>query len=127
MDHDKSVGLMEPEVFSAILDHYRKLVDGLPDDHTFRLLARHLQLPSLKLWMNFAGGGEPLTNPHIFDYIDRAVDSGLFRTWLITNGTLLNSARIERLIGSKLEKLEVTCLGINREDYYCSTGKDKFQ
>jgi len=69
----------------------------------------------------FAGGGEPLLNNNLFDYIDAIGDCG-FSSWVTTNGRLLDDIKIDRLVNSRLNKLEVSCLGINETEYIESTG-----
>jgi len=62
--------------------------------------------------LEFAGFGEPLLNPHIYEMIARSSRRGK-RTTVATNGTLLGEEACQNLINSGLNRL---CLSIDSVD-----------
>lgn len=80
-------------------------------------------LRSLKLFkpneiktVMFAGMGEPLTNPNIFNMISDIKKLGRAPE-LLTNGSLLEQGRIDRLLDCGLDMLWVSVDGFEREMY----------
>jgi MoaA/NifB/PqqE/SkfB family radical SAM enzyme len=61
--------------------------------------------------IHLTGFGEPFLNKKIFDMIEYASNSGA-QVEITTNGTLLNKRICERIISSKLRKLNVSLDGI---------------
>lgn len=64
----------------------------------------------------FAGMGEPLTHPRIFNMINDVSGSGI-NTCLLTNGTLLCRGCSDRLLASGLDMLWVSVDGFSKESY----------
>lgn len=64
----------------------------------------------------FAGMGEPLTHPGIFNMIKSVAKLGV-RTHLLTNGTMLDRNCTDELIDSGLDMLWVSVDGFSRESY----------
>ncbi len=62
----------------------------------------------------FSGAGEPMLHPRIFDLIGVAKAAGL-KVSLLTNGTLLDRSRIERLIDSRIDLVKVSLWGASSE------------
>lgn len=79
-------GLMAPEIWAAIVPHLKdvQVVD-------------------------FTGGGEPLLQPHLVEWVRQAVDAGC-ETGLLTNGTLLNAETSKALIGVGIDWI---CISID--------------
>jgi len=74
------------------------------------------------------GEGEPLLHPRLLDIIAAAGGAGLHVT-LLTNGTLLDKAKIQSLIDSRLDILKVSLWATSREEYsqnYPGTDPDNF-
>ena len=68
-------------------------------------------------YIRYTSNGEPLVHPRIYDMLDSAVRrSGVFVT-LTTNGTLLNEARVEKLLTSGLHVVDVSIDAITPETY----------
>ncbi len=65
--------------------------------------------PTVKTLLPFQWG-EPLLHPRVFDMIEFAARRGI-RTFLTTNGTLLDAERRERLLSSGLSRLTVSIDG----------------
>lgn len=75
------------------------------------------------------GEGEPFLHPQIFDIISIAKEYG-FITTVITNGTLLDSKRIQVLCDLKLDVLQVTLWASSSETYgqqYPGANPNNFQ
>lgn len=68
-------------------------------------------------YIRYTSNGEPLVHPRIFDYLQHAVDhSGVWVT-LTTNGTIMNEARIEKLMASGLHLVDVSIDAFSDEAY----------
>jgi MoaA/NifB/PqqE/SkfB family radical SAM enzyme len=79
--------------------------------------------------ISFMGEGEPMLHPRLKDLISMAKALGLQVT-LITNGTLLDEARIHSLIDSRLDLLRVSLWASSIEEYkqnYPGTNPDYFR
>jgi MoaA/NifB/PqqE/SkfB family radical SAM enzyme len=79
--------------------------------------------------ISFMGEGEPMLHPHLKDMISTAKASGL-KVTLITNGTLLDEARIHSFIDSRLDLLRVSLSASSVEEYeqnYPGTNPDYFK
>lgn len=65
--------------------------------------------------LSLHGIGEPLANPRLFEYIeyaDREADC-----WFVSNGLLLNDARIDKILGSKLARIDFSLDAATPETY----------
>lgn len=68
-------------------------------------------------YIRYTSNGEPLIHPGIYDMLDDAVqNSGVFVA-LTTNGTLLNERRIEKLLASGLNLIDVSLDALAPETY----------
>lgn len=68
-------------------------------------------------YIRYTSNGEPLVHPGIYDMLDDAVkNSGVFVA-LTTNGTLLNEKRIEKLLASGLNLIDVSIDALTPEIY----------
>jgi MoaA/NifB/PqqE/SkfB family radical SAM enzyme len=79
--------------------------------------------------ISFMGEGEPMLHPRLPDFISMAKALG-FKVTLITNGTLLDEARIHSLIDSHLDLLRVSLWASSIEEYeknYPGTNPDYFK
>ncbi|MCX5657763.1 MAG: radical SAM protein, partial [Candidatus Omnitrophica bacterium] len=70
-------------------------------------------------------GGEPFLRNDIFEIIKFANDAGII-TDVTTNGSLLNKAKIKKLIDSYLSKIILSLEGVNRETHDKLRGKGQF-
>jgi len=76
-------------------------------DATFEAVITQLsEMPSVRT-VNFSGFGEPLTHPKFFELAKRAKQAGL-NVEMITNGLLLDSETIDKLIALPLDRLIVS-------------------
>ena len=89
-------GMVRDEGFMDF-DLFKKIVDETPG-------LEHLCMHN---W------GEPLLHPRIFEMLDYAKRSGV--RWLVmnTNGTLLNEAMIDRIVGGSLDILRISIDGLD--------------
>ncbi len=88
-------GMERPEGFMD-WTLYKKIIDETPG-------LEHLVLHN---W------GEPLLHPKIFEMIDYAAQAGVCHVVMNTNGTLLDDAKIERLVRSGLSILRFSIDGL---------------
>jgi AdoMet-dependent heme synthase len=86
---------MDPEILSKLLDELKTI-------GTREII--------------FAGEGEPLLYPNIFEAISSAKEARL-RVNLVTNGTLLNETTIRKLIEMRLDLLTVSVWASSKEEY----------
>lgn len=70
-------------------------------------------------------GGEPLLREDIFEVIYYAKKKG-FSVGLSTNGTLLNSEKINELLTTDLDEIQVSVDGWDKDSYLKIKGKDMF-
>lgn len=93
---DESLGMMSDETFGRVLDSLRAL-------------------PSVQT-VHFGGFGEPMAHPHIFEMLQQVKALGL-RTEMITNGTLLDETRCDRLLATDLDFLAISIDGARQPTY----------
>jgi len=68
-------------------------------------------------YIRYTSNGEPLIHPQIYDMLDYAVrNSGVFIT-LTTNGTTMNERRIEKLLKSGLNMIDISIDAFTSETY----------
>ena len=75
------------------------------------------------------GEGEPFLHPGVFDIISTAKDAG-FKVTILTNGTLLDEAKIRCLVDSRLDILKVSLWASSTEEYernYPGANPDNFR
>ncbi|MDR2405466.1 MAG: radical SAM protein [Deltaproteobacteria bacterium] len=77
-------------------------------------------LPAMTLGL----GSEPLLNPEIFTILDISGKSGVMDIRLGTNGHLLSSDTIERILDSPLTRLEVSIDAVTIQSYKLIRGAD---
>jgi len=89
---------------------------GMMEWATFeRLLAQMKELPELET-VHFGGFGEPMSHPRIFDMLQAVKNLGL-RVEMITNGSLLTSENIDRLIDLPLDAVFISLDGPDEKEY----------
>lgn len=71
----------------------------------------------------FAGGGEPLLNKNLESYINLCTQNG-YPSEIITNGQLLTRKRVEGLVKSGLNQINVSVHAITKEDYKAALDLD---
>ncbi|MCC7264044.1 MAG: radical SAM protein [Candidatus Latescibacteria bacterium] len=85
---------------------HRKMVDEVREDG-----GGHTQ------YIRYTSNGEPLVHPNIYDLLDDAVRrSGVFVT-LTTNGTILDEARVTRMLAMGLHMVDVSIDAATAETY----------
>lgn len=71
-------------------------------------------------------GGEPTIYPFLSDGLKRCKEKGMLSE-ITTNGLLLSDkAHLDNLLQANLDSVMLSLKGINRENYYRTTGKDCF-
>ena len=116
--HSSAVDMPSPGN-KAILDTSLDMVEELCDE------LRTMGTESMIL----IGEGEPFLHPRLFDLISAAKRIGL-RVTLLTNGTMLDEARVKSLIHSHLDILKVSCWASSSDEYrrnYPGANPDNFQ
>lgn len=68
-------------------------------------------------YFDFCRQGEPLLHPQLVDMLEYATKAGLTKTRLITNGTLLSPDIARRIIGSGLNKINISFNGYDKASY----------
>ncbi|MEJ2157433.1 MAG: SDR family NAD(P)-dependent oxidoreductase [Desulfobacteraceae bacterium] len=92
MAHKHSAkGLMAPEVWAAVVPHLDQVQS-----------------------VDFTGGGEPLMQPHIVEWVRQASEAGC-ETGLLTNGTLLTEDKAKQLIDAGIDWICVSMDGATAE------------
>jgi organic radical activating enzyme len=100
-------GLMSREVYSRLLN---QLSPGTADT------------------LSFVGIGEPLLNPLLPTFLMQAkVWHPNVRTWVTTNGTLLDEARLPDLLEARLDTLDISVNGTNAASYEAVVRGAKFE
>lgn len=84
-------GLMQPEVWAAIAPH-------LEDVQA----------------VDFTGGGEPLLQPHLVEWVSQASKAGC-ETGFLTNGTLLSEDKVKQLIAAGIDWICVSIDGASAD------------
>jgi radical SAM protein with 4Fe4S-binding SPASM domain len=79
---------------------------GFMDFDVFCRLVDEIALHRTRTWFHFMG--EPLMHPQIFDMIDYAADVGLPYFGMSSNGLLLTTETIERILDSGLQRFEIS-------------------
>lgn len=77
---------------------------------TFAAVERFLPAGAVVM---FAGLGEPLTNPHLPDFVRRLKRRGV-SSCVITNGVLMTRPRIEALIDAGIDQLQVSVHAVDQ-------------
>ena len=87
--------------------------DGLMSEEVWAAIRPHLdQVRSI----DFTGGGEPLLQPHLIDWVGEAKAAGC-ETGILTNGTLLDRAMAQGLTSAGLDWICVSLDGADAEQY----------
>lgn len=89
---------------------------GLMPDKIWEKIADSIPFCRNLCTVMFAGMGEPLMNPRIFDMIKDVSSQGI-NTCLISNGTLLNHNCVDKLLGCGLDMLWVSVDGFSKDSY----------
>lgn len=90
---------------------------GVMSDEIFNLILKRIndeKIPIDYIWMS--GFGEPLIDSKIFDRLKILKQNG-YRTKISTNGSLLKSDKVEELIKSGLDEINISFNGANKKDY----------
>jgi len=103
--------LIKRERKNMAFSDFRKIIDNSKDIISKVILH----------WTN-----EPLTNPELPDFIRYCKNQGL-KTYLSTNGILLNKKVSKELIKSGLNEIDICLDGMSRESYKYFRGVDKFE
>lgn len=89
-------GFMEPDVFDRVLAECA--ANGVKTLHIL------------------SGQGEPMLHPHVFDFLDKAVATGM-DVGIVTNGTPLTDERCRRLAATGLSYIQFSFAGWDKETY----------
>lgn len=71
------------------------------------------------------GLGEPLLNPHLFDFAERLVAAGV-EVWTTTNATLVGPEEAERFADAGFSRVSVSIDGATRETYEAIRKRGRF-
>lgn len=88
------------------------------------IFARCLELVRDTDSVELAGYGEPMMNPHYFDYAHQLKRRG-HHVNTITNGTLLNDTNVEALVDNRLDLISVSIDGLHAETLEVVRGVDR--
>jgi MoaA/NifB/PqqE/SkfB family radical SAM enzyme len=91
--------MLEPELNQKMVDEVRDHGRGITQ------------------YIRYSGNGEPLLNPHIFAMLGYAVRQAGTIVTLTTNGTLLNNARIARLLETGVHLIDISLDAFKPETY----------
>ncbi len=69
------------------------------------------------LYIRYSGNGEPLVHPHLFEMLAYAAKNSGTTVTLTTNGTLLNSARMEKLLATGVNLVDISLDAFTSETY----------
>jgi len=86
---------------------------GLMDSSVWAALRPHL--PNVTE-IDFSGGGEPLLNPHLAEWIAEAKQAGC-KTGLLTNGSLLSESAASRIVQAGVDWVAVSIDGARAETF----------
>lgn len=93
---------------------------GLMDWDTYRLVADQVMAYSDDLSFEYAGMGDPLLNPRIYDFIQHVSGAGF--TSITTNASALTEKNMSRLIEAGLRRLTISFNGTDPELYELMMG-----
>jgi MoaA/NifB/PqqE/SkfB family radical SAM enzyme len=68
-------------------------------------------------YIRYTSEGEPLTNPHIYEMMEYATRNSGVTVTLTTNGTLMNEKRIERLLATGIDVIDISIDAFTPETY----------
>jgi MoaA/NifB/PqqE/SkfB family radical SAM enzyme len=68
-------------------------------------------------YIRYASNGEPLTHPHIYEMLEYASRNSGVTVTLTTNGTLLNEKRIEKLLATGVDVIDISIDAFTPETY----------
>jgi MoaA/NifB/PqqE/SkfB family radical SAM enzyme len=68
-------------------------------------------------YIRYASNGEPLIHPQIFEMLSYAVNNCTSKVTLTTNGVLLDDERIEKLLDTKLDVIDISIDAFSNESY----------
>ena len=83
---------------------YKKIIDEIAD-------------VDKKVFVRPFNFGEPLLHPQLPDMVKYAKDKGIKKVGITTNGLLLDETKSKELIDAKLDEIEVSFEGVNKEEY----------
>lgn len=78
-------------------------------------------------YIRYSGNGEPLLHSHIFAMLSYAVEQARTMVTLTSNGTLLNAARISRLLETKVDLVDISLDAFKPETYASIRVKGDFE
>jgi len=108
-------GFMSDDVYYTILTKYA--------ENRKTYVINKLQSKELYPIITFAGMGEPLLHPKIFEYISTA-SARDFKCVIFTNISLLDADKAQKLVDSGVNHIYVSFWGIQKEEYEWSMGLD---
>ena len=76
--------------------------------------------------IKFVGQGESLLHPEAISFLQRAKENGLV-VHLTTNGSLMSSEIMKKLIDMKIDSVKFSFQGVDKEGYFALRQKDCFE
>ncbi|MEM7308265.1 MAG: radical SAM/SPASM domain-containing protein [Planctomycetota bacterium] len=104
-----------------------KAVDNVVGDSGYltpEVFERCLDLVRDTTTVELAGYGEPMMNPHFFDYVAALKGRGLHCN-TITNGTLLTEGNVKKLVDHRFDLISVSIDGYEKETLKLVRGLDR--
>ena len=68
-------------------------------------------------YIRYCAEGEPLIHPHVYEMLEYAVRNSGVTVTLTTNGTLMNEKRIERLLATGVDVIDISIDAFTPETY----------
>jgi MoaA/NifB/PqqE/SkfB family radical SAM enzyme len=98
---------------------------GKMDLQTYKTIIDKAVASSKTFCVVYAGLGEPLLNPLVYDFITYVDRRG--RTSMVTNGSALTPKNVQRLIDSGIDQITMSFNGVEKEPYELMMGGLNFE
>jgi len=112
---DAPRGFLTDEVFYAIVEKY----DAYRNKLAINQIEQKVEYP----FLSFAGMGEPLLHPKIFEYMKYATDRK-FNVILYSNASLLTKEKAHQLVEAGVKHINFSFWGTHPEEYHQGMGLD---
>jgi len=107
-------------------ERFTRPIEAMSMDLFRSIMTKLKQYPQYGI-CTFGGFGEPLTDPHFFEKVDYALESGFELPLITTNGSLLDEKEIDRLNNSAITAFKIAIFAHSRETYKKVHGVDNFE
>jgi len=93
----------------------------------FQKIAHELSTHDQPSLLRFVGDGEPMLHPQLIEMIELAKRTTRCVVNLTTNGTFLSDSKIERLLESKIDLIDISLDGLSKPVYETIRKKSSFE